>query len=78
MEESKHHLKNVTYCSDAYDCAKGADVVVLATEWSHFKNLDFNHLGQVMIQKQFVDLRNVYNPLHVRAFGFDYASIGRV
>ena len=78
MEESKHHLKNVTYCSDAYDCAKGADVVVLATEWSHFENLDFNHLGQIMTQKQFVDLRNVYNPSHVRAFGFDYASIGRV
>lgn len=77
MEESRPHLNDVTFCSDAYDCAKGADVTVLTTEWSHFAHLDFNHLGQIMTAKRFVDLRNVYNPATVRAMGFDYASIGR-
>ncbi len=78
MEEARPHLHDITYCSDAYDCAHGADVVVLATEWTHFENLDFSHLGKIMTQKQFVDLRNVYTPSHVRAFGFGYTSIGRV
>lgn len=77
MEEAGPHLTDVTYCSDAYDCAKGADITVLTTEWAHFAHLDFNHLGQLMAAKRFLDLRNVYNPSAVRAMGFDYASIGR-
>ena len=77
MEESKGHLSDVTYCSDAYDCARGADAVVLATEWKQFRNLDFNHLGDIMLARKFADLRNVYKPEHVRSHGFDYVSIGR-
>lgn len=77
MEESKEHLSNVTYCTDAYDCAHGADAVVLATEWTQFRNLDFNHLGEIMSQRNFADLRNVYRPEDVRRHGFEYVSIGR-
>ena len=77
MEESKDHLSDITYCSDAYDCARGADVVVLATEWKQFRNLDFNHLGDIMSARKFADLRNVYRPEDVRRHGFDYVSIGR-
>lgn len=77
MEESKDHLSNVVYAQDAYDCARGADVVVLATEWKQFKNLDFNYLGEIMVSKKFADLRNVYAPEHVRNHDFEYVSIGR-
>lgn len=77
MNESKGHLTDVTYCTDAYDCARGADVVVLATEWKQFRNLDFNHLGDIMSTLKFADLRNVYKPEDVRRHGFDYVSIGR-
>ena len=77
MEESKDHLSEVTYCTDAYNCARGADVVVLATEWAQFRNLDFNHLGEIMKARKFADLRNVYKPEDVRKHGFDYVSIGR-
>ena len=77
MEESKDHLKNVTYCTDAYECASGGDVVVLATEWKQFRALDFYRLGEIMAGKRFADLRNVYAPEDVRRHGFDYVSIGR-
>ena len=77
MEESKAHLSNVTYCSDTYECARGADVVVLATEWAQFSDLDFNHLGEIMKTRKFADLRNVYTPEDVRRHDFDYVSIGR-
>jgi len=77
MDESKGHLSDVVYAQDAYDCARGADVVVLVTEWKQFSNLDFNYLGEIMVSRKFADLRNVYSPEHVRKHDFDYVSIGR-
>jgi len=77
MEESEAHLNDVTYSTDAYDCAAGADVIVLATEWKQFSGLDFHRLGEIMASKRFADLRNVYGPEDVRRHGFDYVSIGR-
>ncbi len=77
MEESEAHLSDVAYCTDAYDCARGADVIVLATEWKRFRDLDFNHLSEIMSTKRFADLRNVYTPQAVRDHGFEYVSIGR-
>lgn len=77
MKESKDHLSDIVYAQDAYDCARGADVVVLATEWKQFLNLDFNYLGEIMVSRKFADLRNVYSPEHVRGHDFDYVSIGR-
>jgi UDPglucose 6-dehydrogenase len=77
MEESKAHLTDVTYCVDAYDCVRGADVAVLATEWAQFHNLDFNHMGEIMNARKIADLRNIYTPEDVRRHNFDYVSIGR-
>ena len=77
MEESKAHLSNITYCSDAYDCVRGTDVAVLATEWTQFQNLDFGHMGEIMKARKFADLRNIYRPEDVRRHKFDYVSIGR-
>ncbi len=77
MEESKAHLTDVTYCVDAYDCVRGADVAVLATEWAQFHNLDFSHMGEIMNARKIADLRNIYTPEDVRRHNFDYVSIGR-
>lgn len=77
MEEAKGHLSDIIYGLDAYDCARGADAAVLATEWTQFRNLDFNHLGNIMKAKKFADLRNVYRAEDVRQQGFEYISIGR-
>ena len=77
MEEAEAHISDVIYCTDAYDCARGADIAVLTTEWTQFHNLDFNHLGEIMGARKFADLRNVYRPEDVRKHGFDYVSIGR-
>ena len=77
MEESKAHLSDITYCTDAYDCVRGADVAVLATEWVQFQNLDFTHMGEIMKARKIADLRNIYHPEDVRRQNFDYVSIGR-
>jgi UDPglucose 6-dehydrogenase len=77
MEHARALLPNVTMCADAYDCARGADVLVLITEWESFRALDAARLRAVMNDAVLVDLRNVYPPAEMRASGFTYRSIGR-
>ena len=51
-----------TFCEDAYDCAEGADALVIVTEWEQFRALDFERLKTVMERPVLVDLRNIYRP----------------
>ena len=67
----------VTFAANAYEAAKGADVVALVTEWNEFRKLDLAKLHRVMRRRAIVDLRNVYDPEIVRRHGFDYTSVGR-
>ena len=77
MQEAKRVLSDIEYCTDAYHCAEGADVLCVVTEWDKFKALDFVHLKDLLNQNIFVDLRNVYVPADVRAYDFTYVSVGR-
>jgi UDPglucose 6-dehydrogenase len=65
------------FCSDAYDAADGADVLVLATEWNQFRNLNLARLQELLRAPVFVDLRNVYDPAKMREQGFAYTCVGR-
>jgi UDPglucose 6-dehydrogenase len=67
----------VTFGENAYDAAKGADVLVLVTEWNEFRRLDLPKIRRVMRRRAIVDLRNVYDPETVRRLGFTYTSVGR-
>ena len=69
--------KNVFYAANAYDAAKGADVLVIVTEWNEFRRLDLARIRRVMRRRAIVDLRNVYDPQAVRRLGFAYTSVGR-
>ena len=77
MEESRHALKEVTFCKDPYDCADGAHALVIVTEWEDFRVLDFDRLADMMASKVMVDLRNVYEAGAVEAEGFRYTGIGK-
>ncbi|HET9175116.1 MAG TPA: UDP-glucose/GDP-mannose dehydrogenase family protein [Pseudolabrys sp.] len=77
MEQAKSLLGNVTFCDDAYSCAKGAAALVIVTEWEQFRALDFDRLKAVMAQPVLVDLRNVYRPDEMARRGFAYEGIGR-
>lgn len=70
-------LPGVTWMSDPYEAAGGADAVVLITEWNMFRGLDLTRLRATMAGDLLVDLRNVYRPDEARAAGFAYYSIGR-
>jgi UDPglucose 6-dehydrogenase len=67
----------VHYATGALDAAKGADALVLLTEWNEFRALAPEKLAGAMKGRVLLDLRNVYDPPAMRAAGFDYHSIGR-
>ncbi len=77
MDNYRRVYPDLTYCKSAYDACEGADLAVLVTEWNQYRQLDFNHLGEIMKQRCFLDCRNVYNQEYVAPFGFAYRSFGR-
>ena len=70
-------LPDVTYGADPYDAARGADAVVLLTEWPEFARLDLARLRDVMRRPVLIDGRNVWDPQAAKALGFHYAGMGR-
>jgi UDPglucose 6-dehydrogenase len=77
MENTKAVFPQLHYAKDAYDCAAGADFVVLATEWNEFRALDLEKLARAARSKTMIDLRNVYDPDELRAAGWSYTGVGR-
>jgi UDPglucose 6-dehydrogenase len=77
MDNARGVLPDLHYSEDAYDCAAGADFVVLATEWNEFRALDLDRLARGMRSKTMVDLRNVYDPKTMRDAGWTYTGVGR-
>lgn len=77
MEAARRLLENVTYAADPYDTARGADALVIVTEWDAFQELDFSRLHRLMAQPALVDLRNVYEAADVARHGFSYTGVGR-
>src|SRR4051812_20251375 len=77
MEQARHELPEIEYCDDPYTCARGADVLVLVTEWVQFRALDLERLKGEMAHPIVVDLRNIYRPEDMAALGFSYESVGR-
>jgi len=77
MGDAKALLPTVTLCKGVYEAARGADCLVVLTEWNEFKALDFKRLKRLMRQPVLVDGRNVYDPERVRKQGFHYLGVGR-
>jgi UDPglucose 6-dehydrogenase len=67
----------VEYCKDSYDAAKGADALVIVTEWNQFRSLDMERIKSALKGKVIVDLRNVCSPERMTEYGFEYYGVGR-
>lgn len=76
--EGESLLPPATWNEDPYEACKGADAVVLLTEWNAFRALDLEKLAKAMRNPRMIDLRNIYSADAARAAGFDtYRSTGR-
>jgi UDPglucose 6-dehydrogenase len=59
------------------EAARGSDVLLVATEWPEFAEVDLNQVASVMKGHRVVDTRNLLDPLAVRSAGLDYWGFGR-
>lgn len=78
MDEARRRLGNaIIYASDIYDAAKGADALLLLTEWKQFRLPSWARVHDLMRNPIVFDGRNIYDPAEMRKNGFEYYSIGR-
>lgn len=78
MEKARELLpQELSYCEDSYDAVKGADAMIILTEWNQFRSLDMKRIRTLLRQPIIIDLRNVYDPRKMREHGFEYFSVGR-
>jgi UDPglucose 6-dehydrogenase len=78
MHEAKKHLgKTVTYFDNNYDAVKGADALVVVTEWNEFRRPDLDRMKKLMRGHVIFDGRNIYNPAVLKEKGFVYYGVGR-
>ena len=68
---------NLNYADSVYEAARGADAVLILTDWKEFGQLDLVKLNQVVRFPIVVDGRNLYKPQQMAEHGFTYVSMGR-
>ena len=67
----------ISYASGMYEAVKGADVLVILTEWPEFSAPDFAELAKRMNRKVIFDLRNMLSCEDAQEADFEYHCIGR-
>jgi UDPglucose 6-dehydrogenase len=67
----------LTLADHQYDALKGADALVLVTEWKPFRHPDVAAMRKLMNQTVIFDGRNQYDPKRMQEEGFEYWGIGR-
>lgn len=77
MSEAAKILPQIEYAEDEYEAVKDADALVFITEWNQFRALDMKRVRDLMKSPKIADLRNIYDPHHMRELGFDYVGVGR-
>ncbi|MBX2984954.1 MAG: UDP-glucose/GDP-mannose dehydrogenase family protein [Bacteroidia bacterium] len=78
MENVKRIVgNNITFAHNMYEAIQNADVLVIATEWSEFRNPDFDRIKSSLKNPIVFDGRNVFDIDKMEELGFNYYSIGR-
>ncbi len=79
LDNAKAELDSlgVESSTDVYELAKGADALLLATEWSQYATLDLRRLAGEMRTKVLVDARNFFRAQDAKAAGLEYLGVGR-
>jgi UDPglucose 6-dehydrogenase len=67
----------VTWASSPYAAVRGADALLLLTEWNEFSQLDFKKIKKLLRHPIIFDGRNMLDPAPLKKQGFKYYGIGR-
>lgn len=77
MEKARGVLPGIEYAESAYAAAEDAEALAIATEWEQFRNLDWERIRETMARPLILDGRNLLSPREMKAYGFEYHSMGR-
>ena len=69
-------FSNIEFCDNIYESVKDADLVLIATEWAEYKDLDLGKIKSLVQSPKIVDLRNLLNDKEVVDAGFEYSYVG--
>jgi len=68
---------SIAFAADEYEALKGADALIIATEWALFRTPDFKRVAELLKEKVIFDGRNLYDLDEMEKLGFQYVSVGR-
>lgn len=68
---------SINFAERQYDALRGADALVIATEWSEFRTPDFDNIVGLLKNKVIFDGRNLFDLVKMEELGFHYESVGR-
>jgi len=78
MGEARHRIGDkVMYFENNYEALRGADGLVVVTEWNEFRRPDFDRMKSLLKTPVVFDGRNIYDPARLRDLGFIYYGMGR-
>ena len=78
LHEARRRLGDaIEYAESSYDALRGADALVVVTDWNEYRHPDFERMKDLLRKPIIVDGRNLYDPERMRGLGVTYLSIGR-
>ncbi len=77
MARARAAIPGVHYSADPYEIARGADALLLLTEWDQYRRLDWKQIRVEMARPLVIDARNMLRPAEMKTLGFEYVSFGR-
>jgi len=80
MTATQKYLGNnqgLSFAKTSYEAVEGADALIICTEWTKFREPDFERMRSLMKSPVIFDGRNLYNPEKVEKLGFTYFYIGQ-
>ena len=77
MDNAKKVFPTLDYATSLDDALRGAELVILATEWTEFKKLDPKHAAELVAEQRIIDGRNVLPVDAWQAAGWEIHALGR-
>ncbi len=77
MDNMKKIFPSIVYTNCPYEAVKGADALLILTEWKDFRHPDLLKIKASLKKPIIADGRNIYDPEKMKRMGFSYVSIGR-
>ncbi|WP_432526321.1 UDP binding domain-containing protein, partial [Kineococcus mangrovi] len=77
VDNARKAVPDISYADSVEEAVRGADVVLLLTEWKEYRDLEPATISGLVKEKRILDGRNALDPGRWRAAGWTYRALGR-